>query len=228
MDHSAYKVNAPDPMTGQVTSGDIFSSKGLKGANALNATPSVKPSYEAKATLVLDLRDPIKGDACRPLDPDAAASGAIDPCLWFEMTEKTNDNPAVPSTLADNQHHDGTDWIYGGWDRDVLQADRAQNGPNPGDRLIDWNGAYNLYTHCPASYGGFNDIRQHSPGMQTFLQKLAWGSGAGQTVNDSLTAGTSAFRELALVYPSDNNAHGVGPAYPTTPGHFGSPVSCTD
>jgi hypothetical protein len=64
--------------------------------------------------------------------------------------------------------------------------------------------------------------------MQTFLQKLAWGSGAGQTVNDALTSGTSAFRELALVYPSDNNAHGSGPAYPTTPGHFDSPVSCSD
>jgi hypothetical protein len=23
-----------------------------------------------------------------------------------------------------------------------------------GDRLIDWNGAYNLFTHCNAAYGG--------------------------------------------------------------------------
>jgi Ca2+-binding RTX toxin-like protein len=160
--------------------------------------------------------------------PTTLGSGTIDPCRWFEMTDKTNDNPAVPSTLADNQHHDGIDWIYGGWDRDVLQGDRAQNGPNPGDRLTDWVGAYNLYTHCNASYGGYNDIRQHSPGMQDFLQKLAWGTGAGQTVNDALTTGTSAFRELALVYPADNNAHGSGPAYPTTPGHFDDPVSCSD
>lgn len=160
--------------------------------------------------------------------PVTLGSGANDPCRWFEMTDKTDDNPAVPATLANNQHHDGTDWIYGGWDRDVLQADRAQNGPNPGDRLLDWNGAYNLYTHCPASYGGFNDVRQHSPAMQDFLQKLAWGSGAGQTAGDAVTAGTSAFRELALVYPSDNNGHGTGQAYPTTPGHFDSPVSCSD
>lgn len=179
---------------------------------------------------VLDFnpRGSYNGNCAPGMWPQTLGDGAIDPCVWFEMTEKTNDNPAVPATLADNQHHDGTDWIYGGWDRDVLQADRAQNGPNPGDRLIDWAGAYNLYTHCPASYGGYNDIRQRSPGMEDFLKKLAWGSGAGQTVSDALTPGTSAFRELALVYPADNNQHGIGPAYPTTPGHFDSPVSCSD
>ena len=57
---------------------------------------------------------------------DVGATARVDPCLWFEMTEKTNDN-AVP--VADNQHQ-GTDWIYGGWDRDVLQADRRER-PEP-------------------------------------------------------------------------------------------------
>ena len=42
--------------------------------------------------------------------------------------------------IADHQHHQGIDWIYGGWDRDVMQADVADNGPNPGDRLLDWTG----------------------------------------------------------------------------------------
>ncbi|HVK20939.1 MAG TPA: calcium-binding protein [Actinokineospora sp.] len=154
--------------------------------------------------------------------PQTLGSGTVDPCRWFEMTEKTT------ADESDNQHHQGTDWQYGGWDRDVLQGDVAGNGPNPGDRMLDWNGAYNLYTHCNAAYGGFNDVRQHSPGMQTFLQRFVWGTGAGQTVSDASTAGTSAFRELALVYPSDNNAHGTGKAYPTTPGHFDDPVSCTD
>ena len=59
------------------------------------------------------------------------------------MTDKSDGD------TANNQHHQGTDWIYGGWDRDVLQADVASNGPNPGDRLIDWNGAYNLFTQRP-------------------------------------------------------------------------------
>jgi len=74
-----------------------------------------------------------------------------------------DDDTADPATVRNNQHHDGTDWMYGGWDRDVLQGDVAANGPNPGDRLIDWVGAYNLYTSCNAAYGGFNDVRQHSP-----------------------------------------------------------------
>lgn len=158
--------------------------------------------------------------------PASLGQATVDPCSWFLMTDKADD--ASPGGLANNQHHDGTDWIYGGWDRDVLQADRAQNGPNPGDRLFDWNGTYNLFTHCNASYGGFNDIRQHSPALNDFLTKLAWGSGAGQTAADATTQGTSAFRELAFVYPSDNGGHGSGPAFPTTPGHFDDPVSCSD
>ncbi len=91
--------------------------------------------------------------------------------------------------------------------------------------MIDWTGAYNLYTHCNAAYGGFNDIRQHSPQMKRFLQAVSYGDGAGQGATDSATRGTSAFRELAFVYPSDNRAHGSGPAFPTTPGHFDAP-SC--
>ena len=95
----------------------------------------------------------------------------IDPASWFDAT---NTNPSDP--VADHQHHQGIDWIYGGWDRDVMQGDVADNGPNPGDRLLDWTGAYNLYTHCNAAYGGYNDVRQFSPAMQTFLQQLAYGS----------------------------------------------------
>jgi hypothetical protein len=151
----------------------------------------------------------------------------VDPCLWFQLTGKADDT-ADPATWANNQHHQGTDWIYGGWDRDVMQADVAENGPNPGDRLIDWNGAYNLYTHCNAAYGGFNDVRQHSPAMQQFLTSLAWGTGAGRSAADVNTAGTSAYRELAFAYNPDYNTHAVGPAYPTTPGHFDEPVACSD
>ncbi len=138
----------------------------------------------------------------------------VDPCVWFEMTDKLDADP------ANDSHHHGTDWIYGGWDRDVMQGNVAENGPNPGDRLIDWNGAYNLYTHCNSAYGGFNDVRQHSPAMHEFLTTLAWGSGAGRAATDVLTSGTSAFRELAFTYTQDNKDHGSGKAYPTTPGHF--------
>ncbi|HEY3556555.1 MAG TPA: calcium-binding protein [Kribbella sp.] len=140
----------------------------------------------------------------------------IDPQSWFEATD-TNSS-------EDHQHHQGIDWIYGGWDRDVLQADVADNGPNQGDRLLDWNGAYNLYTHCNAAYGGFNDVRQHSPAMQNFLQRLAYGTGVGASLNAVQDPTTSAFRELALVYPNDAGDNSAR-AYPTTPGHFEEP-SC--
>lgn len=63
-------------------------------------------------------------------------------------------HPATDPVIQNNQHHQGIDWIYGGWDRDIMQADVADNGPNPGDRLLDWSGAFNLYTHCNAAHGG--------------------------------------------------------------------------
>jgi Ca2+-binding RTX toxin-like protein len=138
----------------------------------------------------------------------------IDPQAWFDATD-TNPSDAV----AAHQHHQGVDWLYGGWDRDVLQADVADNGPNAGDRLLDWTGAYNLYTHCPSAYGGYNDVRQFSPAMQTFLQQLAFSLGAGKSLNEVQTPGTSGFDDLALVYNSDVNKNS-GSAYPTTPGHF--------
>ncbi|MPZ60943.1 MAG: hypothetical protein GEU93_06540 [Propionibacteriales bacterium] len=154
--------------------------------------------------------------------PEETPGTTLDPCAWFEMTEKHDANP------ANDQHHHGTDWIYGGWDRDILQADVGANGPNPGDRLLDWNGAFNLYTHCNAAYGGFNDVRQHSPTMNDWFTKLAYGSGASRDADDSSTPGSSAFRELAYVYQADIRDHGAGRAYPTTPGHFDDPVACSD
>jgi Ca2+-binding RTX toxin-like protein len=160
-----------------------------------------------------------------------ATEVTVDPCDWFLMTNTYNDtgpdylNPAHGH--ADNQTHHGIDWMYGGWDRDVLQADMAGEGPNDGDRLIDWNGSYNLFSHCNPSYGGFNDVRQLSPAMLTFLQQWGYGIGLGQQASDLTTEGTSAYEELAIVYTPDIGAHGSGPAFPTTPGHFESPNACT-
>jgi Ca2+-binding RTX toxin-like protein len=144
----------------------------------------------------------------------------VDPCSWFEMTNLNDKDD------SNNQHHQGVDWEYGGWDRDVLQADVADNGPNEGDRMLDWNGSFNLYTQCPSSNGGYNAVRQHSPTWQDFLQRWVWAQGAGQVQSDAVTAGTSAFDELALVNPGTDNAHGSGSAYPSTPGHFDNPNAC--
>jgi Ca2+-binding RTX toxin-like protein len=157
--------------------------------------------------------------------PTTVGNQTHDPCAWFQFTG-TDDDTANPASLLNNQHHQGTDWMYGGWDRDVMQGDVAANGPNPGDRQLDWNGSYNLYSVCSSSNGGFNDVRQQSPAMQTFLQKVSYGDSAGQSATDSATAGTSAYRELALAFPGES-AHSSGSAYPTTPGHFDVPA-CAD
>ena len=157
--------------------------------------------------------------------------GTTDPCSWFEMTDRADDVAGDPSTLANNQHHQGIDWIYGGWDRDVMQGDQAANGPNPGDRMIDWNGVYNFWSHCNAAYGGWNDIRSPSPAMEKFINEWATGLGAGRPAAsgsqaDVLVPGTSAYDELALVNNADGKGHGTGSAYPTTPGHFDDEGAC--
>jgi hypothetical protein len=153
--------------------------------------------------------------------PSGDPGTVVDPCEWFTMTEKVVGD-AVP-----DQHHHGTDWIYGGWDRDVMQGNESANGPSElDDRLLDWNGAYNLYSHCNAAYGGFNDIKLPAPAMNAFLTGLAYGSGAGRDADDVTTPASLAYRELAYVYSADVRAHGSGSAYPTTPGHFDQPAAC--
>ncbi len=158
--------------------------------------------------------------------------GTTDPCSWFEMTERADDVSSNPTTLANNQHHQGIDWMYGGWDRDVMQGDQSANGPNPGDRLIDWSGVYNFYSHCNAAYGGFNDLRSPSPAMEKFINEWATGLGSGRPAAtgsqaDVLVPGTSAYDELALVNNADGKGHGTGSAYPTTPGHFDEEGACS-
>lgn len=186
----------------------------------------VSGTTEASAD-VLDYRPrPFAGvNGCLP-----AGSDVSDPCSWFDMTglrPMTTTAAGTPllgtEVQQPNQHHQGIDWQYGGQGRDVLQGDVGKNGPDLGDRLLDWVGAFNLYTRCNASYGDDGDVRQHSPDTQSFLQTLAWGSGAGTSVGQVNTSGSSAFRELAYVFPGDKNNNGK--AFASTPGHFDQP-SC--
>ncbi len=129
--------------------------------------------------------------------------------------------------VANNQHHQGVDWIYGGYDRDVMQGDIGQNGPEEfGDRLLDWTGAYNLYLRCNASYGDDGDVRQRAPAMYGFLETLAFITGVGDTLAAVQDSGTSAYRELGLVYNKDSKAN-AGSAFPGTPGNFDDPNACT-
>ncbi|MCU1590680.1 MAG: Conserved putative secreted protein [Frankiales bacterium] len=143
----------------------------------------------------------------------------VDPVIWFTMTN-TGNGLGQDADTTDNQHHQGIDWVYGGFDRDVLQGDVGKNGPDFGDRLMDWDGNFNLFSRCNSSYGDDGDIRQHSPAAQTFLQTLAYGSGAGPLLSEMADPNRvpTGAHELAFVYPGDKGNNGK--PYPTSPGHF--------
>lgn len=112
-----------------------------------------------------------------------------DPPIWFEV--------AGDPVLALS----GLDIMYGGWNTDDMQADVKSNGPTPGDRLIDWSGAYNRYLGCGNGAGAGSFLRSSSPSLQTFLTGLAAGRGA---------IGQSGQRELGLVGRGDGNNGSVG------------------
>jgi hypothetical protein len=151
--------------------------------------------------------------------------GYEDPQEWHDTVAPYDDGDG--GGADEPQHHQGTDWIYGGWDRDVMQGNVTEPGPNAGDRMWDWTGAFNLYTHCDPDYGGYNDQRARSPQMEQFLEMLAYDSGVGSTLPAVQNPTSSAYRELALVYKTDTKDNN-GKAYPTTPGHFDEIAGCTD
>jgi len=95
-----------------------------------------------------------------------------------------------------------------------MQGDISGSGPILGDRMVDWNGGFNAYYRCDASYGDWGNTRQHSPSMQTFLQQLAFGLGAVQTT----TTTSSGYNETAMVFPGDQG--NANPVNPDNPGHF--------
>jgi hypothetical protein len=146
-----------------------------------------------------------------------------DPAAWHKnVSPYTSRHADQQETLR--QHHHGVDWLWGGWDRDVLQANVAGQGPNDRDRLMDWSGAYNLYTHCEPDYGGYNDVRVISPLMIDIQERIAFAAGAGQSLADLQQSPSSGYEEAAVVYHSDVSANS-GKAYPATPGHF-TAVAC--
>lgn len=189
------------------------------------ANDADRPKGSPQAADILDFRPRPAGACPIPSCPD--------PAVWFDITDTGNDPAVIPPgvdpltipEIADNQHHQGIDWIYGGWDRDIMQGDVAANGPNGGDRMWDWTGTYNLWTHCNAAYGGWNDIRAQNPTMDDFLHRLAYAVGVGTSVADTYVPTSSAYRELAYVFHADVKQNN-GKNFPTTPGHFDQ-VSCS-
>jgi Ca2+-binding RTX toxin-like protein len=131
----------------------------------------------------------------------ASALHPADPPEWF--------------TYGAPDNYQGLDLIYGGWDRDALQANVAAPGPRVTDRLIDWAGGFNVFYVCTGAYGEGTITRSGSPSLEAFLQNLSAADGAVNT----RTAGSSGFRELAYVFANERgqNSH---PPHPDHPGHF--------
>jgi hypothetical protein len=141
-----------------------------------------------------------------------------DPETWFQIAGAEASHNGV---VYGQQNFENIDYLYGGWDQDSMQANEGDNGPNPGDRLLDWGGSYNGYYLCPSTFGDWVTTRAIAPGLIAFLQTLSWGDGAGSgaTATQAMTAGTSAFRETAIVF-SNEVKDNTNPIHPDTPGHF--------
>ncbi|MEX0749436.1 MAG: hypothetical protein WD359_01390, partial [Dehalococcoidia bacterium] len=136
--------------------------------------------------------------------------------------------PCTPSATPDPQewyffgldancdgNFEDVDYMYGGWDADAMQANIGDNGPQLGDRLIDWIGVYNLYILCPGTYGEFVSTREFSPAMTAFI--FDWIEGDG--VPNADQGNTSGFNEIAFVYRPDLKSN-ANPPYVDTPAHF--------
>ena len=96
-----------------------------------------------------------------------------------------------------------------------MQADQAANGPDPGDRMADWAGGFNVFYVCPAGYGDYTITRSGAPHVRDFLQQYAQASGAYDTATD----GTSGFRDVAYVF-TNQRGDNSSPPHPDHPGHF--------
>jgi Ca2+-binding RTX toxin-like protein len=139
------------------------------------------------------------------LNGDTVSDVPQDLPVWFE--------------LAGVEHNQGLDFTWGGRDKDAHQASFGRPGPRPGDRLIDAVGNTNIFYTCPGAYGeGVINRDELMPDMRLFLQELAAGDGAVETLDPNSSGG----RELSILYPGDESGN---PPYPGSPGHFTCPPS---
>ncbi len=135
-----------------------------------------------------------------------------DPETWFQIAGKEASHNGV---LYNQENFEGIDFIYGGWDQDAMMANHGDNGPIPGDRLIDAAGSYNANYVCPSTNGAWITIRSASPSIVAYENNLSQGGGANATA----TPGSSGYRETAIVTQSDHGQN-ANPVHPDTPGHF--------
>jgi Ca2+-binding RTX toxin-like protein len=150
-------------------------------------------------------------------DDDHLYGGYGDDYLDVEPRPQMNSAPSdLPSWFEIGVgSYLGVDIVHGGWDRDALQANVGGPGPQPGDRLIDWVGAYDVFYVCPGAYGEGYITRANSPSVEEFLRALSSDDGALAP----RTAGSSGYRELAYVLPNESR-YNASPPHPDHPGHF--------
>lgn len=151
-----------------------------------------------------DGADALWGDA----DHDRIFGGSGDDVLDVKQSRSV---PALWKVVAPTQDTDGrrvtvngTDVLYGGLGHDALQADMGDQGSVQGDRLIDWNASYNLYTVCSGPNGVGVILNTSQPGTVSLLTGLA------------LNTGSVGSAELALVPASGEKS----PAHPLPPGTY--------
>ena len=147
-----------------------------------------------------------------------------DPETWYQVAgagPTAGFPPPAPQELSHNgvnyahgnDNFGYKDYHYGGWDQDTLQANVGDNGPHIGDRMLDWGGSYNGYYLCPSTYGDWVSTRALAPGLISFLQQMSQGDGATTTA----TAGTSGFRETAIVFSNEVRRTTRSRSTPTRP-----------
>jgi Ca2+-binding RTX toxin-like protein len=169
-------------------------------------------------------------DIAGTTDQDQVFGGDGDDALWggrssdhvwgghgadnLDVKPRSGD-PATWHTYAGTDNYQDMDILYGGWDQDALQANIGGPGPQPGDRLLDWAGAFNVYYTCPGAYGEGVITRSIAPSVIKFLQDLAEGDGADRP---SLPPG-SGYQEIGIVFNRDIRFNS-NPPHPDHPGHF--------
>ncbi len=117
-------------------------------------------------------------------------------------------------TDDDESTDNGDDILYGGRDRDILQADLGDSGPTPGDRLVDWYGSFNLYLVCDSPYGAGRTLRKADPDVMDVMIELADADGVYDVFDESSTG----WNQLALVV-DDHVKDNRGKAHPDHPGN---------
>src|SRR5262249_61893160 len=118
----------------------------LLGGKGATTGPSADPVTGSNGSDIIDFqpRGSYPNDCVSTPWPGPDLTGAtVDPCAWFQMTGMDDADP------ANNQHHHGIDWMYGGWDRARPQPDVAHNGRNQGDRRLAWTPPSNRCTRPP-------------------------------------------------------------------------------